>query len=71
MKKTKKMLLAAVAVLFTMSANAQEDNLYTNPVIDIDFPDPTIIKGDDGYFYAYCTNSRVKRYRSTDRKSVV
>ena len=33
-------------------------NSYVNPVYTPDFPDPTAIKADDGYFYAYSTQSR-------------
>jgi arabinan endo-1,5-alpha-L-arabinosidase len=29
--------------------------LYTNPVLDRDFPDPNVIRGADGSFYAYAT----------------
>lgn len=29
---------------------------YTNPIFNHDFPDPTIIRGEDGYFYAYATS---------------
>ncbi|HEX8393067.1 MAG TPA: glycoside hydrolase family 43 protein [Longimicrobium sp.] len=28
---------------------------YTNPVLDVDFPDPTVIRAPDGTFYAYAT----------------
>ena len=28
---------------------------YKNPVVDYSLPDPTAIKGDDGYFYLYAT----------------
>ena len=28
---------------------------YKNPVVDYSLPDPTVIKGDDGYFYLYAT----------------
>jgi arabinan endo-1,5-alpha-L-arabinosidase len=28
---------------------------YTNPVLDVDFPDPTVIRATDGFFYAYAT----------------
>jgi arabinan endo-1,5-alpha-L-arabinosidase len=28
---------------------------YTNPVLDADFPDPTVIRAPDGTFYAYAT----------------
>ncbi|HET8855214.1 MAG TPA: glycoside hydrolase family 43 protein [Salinimicrobium sp.] len=32
---------------------------YTNPVIDQNFPDPTVIKAGDGFYYVYSTNSEV------------
>jgi arabinan endo-1,5-alpha-L-arabinosidase len=28
---------------------------YANPVLDSDFPDPAVLKGTDGYYYAYAT----------------
>jgi arabinan endo-1,5-alpha-L-arabinosidase len=31
---------------------------YTNPVIQIDAPDPTVIQAADGYFYLYSTGGR-------------
>lgn len=33
----------------------QPKNVYRNPVIDYSLPDPSIIKGEDGYFYLYAT----------------
>ena len=30
---------------------------YCNPVLDADFPDPAIVHADDGYFYAYATQT--------------
>ena len=30
---------------------------YSNPVIDADFPDPAVIRADDGYFYVYATQT--------------
>lgn len=41
---------------------------YSNPVLRIDFPDPTIWDGEDGYFYALATGSVTKRtmYRSAN-----
>jgi arabinan endo-1,5-alpha-L-arabinosidase len=32
---------------------------YTNPVLDADFPDPTVILAGDGWYYAYATQSTV------------
>ena len=31
--------------------------LYQNPVLDADFPDPTVIRSSDGYFYGYATQT--------------
>lgn len=43
-------------------------NTYSNPVLRIDFPDPTIWDGEDGYFYALATGSVTTRtmYRSAN-----
>jgi arabinan endo-1,5-alpha-L-arabinosidase len=30
---------------------------YTNPILDADFPDPAVILGPDGYYYAYATQT--------------
>jgi len=37
----------------TLSSDAACKNSYMNPVFEPDLADPTIIKADDGYFYAY------------------
>ena len=34
-------------------------NTYKNPVFNQNFPDPTIIKAADGFYYGYGTNSKV------------
>ena len=41
---------------------------FTNPVIDRDAPDPTVIRAQDGNFYAYATwrNKNLPVYKSTD-----
>lgn len=41
---------------------------YRNPVIDKDAPDPTVIRGKDGKFYAFSTmqDGNVPVYRSDD-----
>jgi arabinan endo-1,5-alpha-L-arabinosidase len=31
---------------------------YTNPVVDADFPDPTVIRAPDGRYYAYATQTQ-------------
>jgi len=35
--------------------NADENEVYQNPVVPKSLPDPTIIKAEDGYFYLYAT----------------
>lgn len=37
------------------SAGLMAENTYTNPVVDYSLPDPSVIKGDDGYYYLYAT----------------
>jgi arabinan endo-1,5-alpha-L-arabinosidase len=36
---------------------AQVSRTYANPVIDADFPDPTVIKAPDGFYYGYATQT--------------
>src|SRR4029078_3668169 len=31
---------------------------YVNPVLDADFPDPTVIRAPDGFYYGYATQSQ-------------
>ncbi|GAA0553036.1 family 43 glycosylhydrolase [Chitinophaga japonensis] len=38
-----------------------EASTYQNPVFDYDFPDPNLVKSDDGYFYAYATQADWRR----------
>lgn len=42
--------------------------IYNNPILRIDFPDPTVWDGEDGYFYALATGSVTTRtmYRSAN-----
>jgi arabinan endo-1,5-alpha-L-arabinosidase len=43
-----------------------QSSTYTNPIRPGDFADPTIIKGKDGYWYAYATGDRFQISRSED-----
>ena len=47
----------------SLSLMAEAQSLYNNPVIDLDGPDPTIIKRGN-YFYLYHTGGYVPIYRS-------
>ena len=35
------------------AANLSAADFYVNPVVNYSLPDPTVIKGDDGYFYLF------------------
>jgi len=41
----------------TAGADAPSPRLYTNPILDNDFPDPAVILAPDGYYYAYATQT--------------
>ena len=53
MKKLLKTLVLC-GILFPASG-IRAQNAYTNPVMDFDMPDPTVICADDGCFYLYAT----------------
>ncbi|HEY5570648.1 MAG TPA: family 43 glycosylhydrolase, partial [Bacteroidales bacterium] len=53
MKTTK--VIAIVLMGFALFSCKKEIVMYENPVLDRTFPDPTIIRGGDGLFYAYAT----------------
>ena len=37
------------------SGTPSASGTYTNPVLDADFPDPTVLRASDGLYYAYAT----------------
>ena len=41
----------------TPAAPATATVTYINPVLDADFPDPSVIRAPDGYYYAYATQT--------------
>ncbi|MBA3767192.1 MAG: family 43 glycosylhydrolase [Acidobacteria bacterium] len=43
----------------TGRARNEQATLFTNPVFDTDFPDPTVIRASDGWYYAYATQTIV------------
>ena len=63
-------LLAAVAMICSCAGAKIENTTatYTNPVINNNAPDPTVIRAKDGTFYAYSTMQRgnVPVYKSQD-----
>lgn len=60
-------LALTMAAVLTACADG-EVGTYQNPVIRYSVPDPTVIKGQDGYFYVYGTEDthNVPIYRSKD-----
>jgi arabinan endo-1,5-alpha-L-arabinosidase len=40
------------------AAEARGPSTYVNPVLDADFPDPTIIRAADGMYYGYATQTQ-------------
>ena len=50
-----KQLLAASLALISTQGSART---YTNPVLDTDFPDPTVIRAPDGSYYGYATQTK-------------
>lgn len=58
------MIAALVLYLGTSPAISQQTAAqrvagYRNPVIDSDFPDPSVLRGADGFYYAYATQGDV------------
>lgn len=55
-------LLAVVSLAFIGLSGcatpvARSPATYVNPVIDADFPDPTVIRAPDGFYYGYATQT--------------
>ena len=55
MKKIFFLTIAGVVLMDPVFSQNNSDT-YSNPVINRNFPDPTVIKAADGYFYAYGTS---------------
>ena len=57
---------AALAFLAALAACAPRQGApvavaatFENPVLDQDFPDPAVLRADDGYYYAYATQTTI------------
>ncbi|MBP5387597.1 MAG: family 43 glycosylhydrolase [Prevotella sp.] len=61
-------LTTVMALCVSSGAQADDGDVYHNPVIKWSLPDPTVIKADNGYFYLYATEDthNVPIYRSKD-----
>ena len=53
-----------IFLLFLINSILGERVNYINPIIKKDVPDPSIIKGDNGYYYLYATGEGI--YKSLD-----
>lgn len=42
------------------------DKWYSNPVIKVDTPDPSVVRAENGHFYLYGTGGNTSVYESTD-----
>ena len=60
-------LLASCASSAVTAAAAS----YTNPVLAMDFPDPTVLRGGDGAFYVYGTMGNGKRLQVASSPDLV
>lgn len=47
--------LAALPACAAPASRAPAAATYANPVLDADFPDPTVVRASDGAYYAYAT----------------
>ena len=52
------LLLAALAGCATPTARPVATASYANPVLDTDFPDPSVIRAPDRSYYAYATQTQ-------------
>lgn len=50
-----------IVALFALQNAVAQTGYYQNPVFAHDFPDPNLVKAQDGYFYAYSTQTNWKR----------
>ena len=66
-RQRRKTILVALLLLAATPAAAQREAsrararalTYANPVFDVDFPDPTVVRAADGHYYAYATQGPV------------
>ena len=54
-------LLSAYCDAQVVTLRPKNYGTYANPIIGEDYPDPSYIKADDGYFYLYGTGENIKK----------
>ena len=60
----KQLLTLFSSLLLFAAASANEIGIYSNPVINQDFPDPTVMRAQDGAFYAARTGGWTSIFKS-------
>ena len=65
---TKKITLSTQShrITFLIAGPTAVSRPYTNPLTSTKCADPSVFKGNDGYWYAFGTGARFVRYRSRD-----
>lgn len=69
-----KMLRSAAVVQFAVQAVALQGSAapsFQNPVLNVDFPDPTVLRGSDGRFWAYATQGNGHRLQVASSPDLV
>lgn len=51
-------LISLCTFIFGWKSVISQSAAFTNPVYNKDFPDPSVIRGGDGFFYAYATQTK-------------
>jgi beta-xylosidase len=65
-----KRALLVLAVLLAAGCGGSSKQTFTNPVLNVDFPDPFVLKAGDTY-YAYATNGNGKQVQTATSKDLV
>jgi len=52
------LLLSCLALCGPATALERPSAAYQNPVMDADFPDPAVLRAQDGFYYAYATQTQ-------------
>lgn len=61
----------AAALLATLGGGSTISPPYANPVIDTDFPDPSVVRAGDGAFYLYATQGNGRNIQTARSRDLV
>jgi len=65
------LLFASLTVTSCTTPQTLEPAAYRNPVLDADFPDPTVIRAADGLYYVYVAHLRQTKNKPPQPPSIV